>query len=186
MGKFSKISENTFNELQVEAGVILKTFDPKNPTLVDGAIVCATTGGINPVCTPEFTDWGEDIDNCPNNTMELKRVSRYECTLGFTALSVTEETIKLALGAASKDSSTGAIKPSMDLKASDFSDIWWVGDLSNGGFAAVCLKNALSTGGLSLTTTKNGKGQIAVTLTGHYSIDAQDDVPMEFYIGSAD
>ncbi len=184
MGRFSKISENTFNELQVEAGVILRTFDPKNPTLVDGAIVCATTGGINPVCTPEFTDWGEDIDNCPNNTMELKRVASYTCTLGFTALSVTEQTIKLALGATETDNASGAIKPSMNLAASNFSDIWWVGDLSNGGFAAICLKNALSTGGLSLTTSKSGKGQIAVTLTGHYSIGAQGDVPMEFYIGS--
>jgi len=46
---------------------------------------------------------------------------------------------------------------------------------------AVKLINALSTGGFSLQTTKNGKGQISLTITGHVSINAQDVVPMEFY-----
>ena len=46
---------------------------------------------------------------------------------------------------------------------------------------AACLKNALSTGGFTLKTTKNGKGQVSVELTGHVSIEAQDVMPMEFY-----
>jgi uncharacterized protein YjdB len=41
--------------------------------------------------------------------------------------------------------------------------------------------NALSTGGFSLQTSKNGKGQISIEITGHVSINAQDVVPMEFY-----
>ena len=71
--------------------------------------------------------------------------------------------------------------PRRDLSQSDFTDLWWVGDRADGGFVAVKLMNALSTGGFSLTTTKAGKGQVEVTLTGHVSIDAQDVVPMEFY-----
>jgi hypothetical protein len=67
----------------------------------------------------------------------------------------------------------------------DFADIWWVGDRADGGMAAICLKNALSTGGFSLQTTKNGKGQIACELTGHVSINAQDTMPMEFYVSAA-
>ena len=62
--------------------------------------------------------------------------------------------------------------------------LWWVGDRADGGWVAVKLMNALSTGGISLQTTKSGKGQTSVTLTGHVSIDAQDVVPMEFYIGA--
>ena len=46
---------------------------------------------------------------------------------------------------------------------------------------AIQLKNALSTGGFTIQTTKNGKGQVSVELTGHVSIDAQDVVPMVFY-----
>ena len=180
MGKFSKIPENTFDELQVEAGVLLKNFDPTTPELVDDNIICATTGGITPSCVPTYSDWGEDIDNCPNGMKELMRVSGWECTLGFTALNTTPESIRLSLGAA--DIAEGKITPRQELKDTDFVDIWWVGDRSDGGLVAIRLINALSTGGLSLTTTKNGKGRLAVTLRGHYSINDQDTVPMEFYV----
>lgn len=182
MGKFSKIPKTTFDELQVDAGVLLKGFNPAEPTLDTANIICATTGGINPVCTPTSIDWGEDIDNCPGNTKELKEVTGYTCTLSFTALTVTDESIRMSLGAADVDAETGKITPRHDLKDEDFADVWWVGDRSDDGFVAICLKNALSTGGFSLQTTKAGKGQVGVTLTGHYSIEAQDDVPMEFYV----
>ena len=182
MGRFAKVSQGTFDEIQVDAGVLLKTFDPENPKLVDSDIICATTGGINPVCTPTFSDWGEDIDNVPNNTMELKHIDGYECTLGFTALNTTVQVIRMGLGAADIDSTSNKITLRKKLKADDFSDVWWVGDVSDGGFVAICLRNALSTGGFSLQTTKNGKGQIAVTLTGHFSIEDTDTVPMEFYV----
>ena len=88
----------------------------------------------------------------------------------------------MALGAADIDASSGKITPRKHLEDTDFADVWWVGDISDGGFVAICLRNALSTGGFSLQTTKNGKGQISVTLTGHFSIDDTDTVPMEFYV----
>lgn len=181
MGKFSKISSSAFSELQTDAGVLLKTFNPEAPEIADENIICATTGGINPTCVPTYTDWGSDIDNCPNNTKELKKIDGWDCGMSFTSLGVTAEVIRLALGAADIDETTSKITPRASLKDTDFGDIWWVGDRSDGGFVAVCLKNALSTGGFSLQTTKNGKGQIAVTLTGHVSINDTDTVPMEFY-----
>lgn len=181
MGKFSKVSENTFNELQTDAGVLLRDFNPESPELVVDDIICATTGGINPTCVPTMSDWGEDIDNVPNGTLELQHIDGWECNLGFTALNVTPEVIKMALGAA--DVGEKAIIPRNALKNDDFKDIWWVGDRSDGGMVAVRLMNALSTGGFSLQTSKNGKGQVAVTLRGFISIKETDVVPMEFYIG---
>ena len=54
MGKFVKVSENTFNEIQLEAGLILNKFDPTGATDVEDAdIVCATTGGIEISCKPD-------------------------------------------------------------------------------------------------------------------------------------
>lgn len=180
MSRFTQISENTFKELQVDAGIVLKRFNLEAPDVADEDIVCATTGGINTTCVPTYSDWGEDIDNCPPNTKELKRVEVYDCGLGFTALSVTAETIKLSLGAADINGNT--IIPRKALKDEDFTDIWWVGDRSDGGLVAICLKNALSTGGFSLQTTKDSKGQLSVSLTGHQSINDTDTVPMEFYV----
>lgn len=179
MGKFTKIPESTFKELQVDAGILLKDFDPDTGDFKMEDIICATSGGISPTCTPSFSDYGEDVDNCPANMLELKRIDSYECTLGFTSLGTSPELLQLALGAATVDGNK--ITPKMSLDKTDFKDVWWVGDKADGGFVAVRLMRALSTGGLSLQTTKSGKGQISVTLTGHFSIDEQDVVPMEFY-----
>ena len=181
MGKFAKVSQSAFNELQLDAGVLLRNFDPAKAELLDEDIICATTGGINPTCVPTFIDFAEDIDNAPNNMLEFKQIQSWECGLGFTALSITAETIKMSLSAADA-TEDGKITPRNSLKKEDFQDVWWVGDISDGGFAAIHLKNALSTGGFSLQTTKNGKGQLAVTLTGHYSTANQDEVPMDFYV----
>ena len=181
MGKFTVIPQNTFEELQLDAGVLLKTFDPETAAAPDDEdIICATTGGISVVCVPAYSDMGADIDNCPNNTMELKKLDSWDCRMSFTALNANAETIKLALGAC--EVSGNSIKPTRDVEQSAFTDVWWVGDRADGGMVAVCLKNSLSTSGLSLRSTKNGKSQMSIELTGHISIKAQDVMPVEFYV----
>ena len=181
MGKFTRIPQNTFNELQLDAGIMLKNFDPANPTVTDTDIICATTGGIQVSCVPTFSDMGEDVDNCPVNMKELKHLDSWECTISFTSLGTSLESIKLALGAATLDTENNLVKPNRDLAQTDFQDVWWVGDKADGGMVAIKLINALSTGGFSMQTTKNGKGQISIELTGHVSMNNQDVMPMEFY-----
>lgn len=182
MGKFSKISIETFKEFQLDAGVLLNTFDVEAPELVDENIICATTGGINPTCVPQYRDNGEDVDNCPNNMKELMELTSWSTGLSFTALNVSPKVIRMALGAADIEETSSKIVPRSDLKDTDFADVWWVGDRSDGGLVAIRLINALSTSGLSLQTTKDGKGRVSVSLSGHYSIQNQDTVPMEFYV----
>lgn len=181
MGRFTVIPQSTFDNLQLDAGILLRTFDPTDPDVDDADIVCATTGGITVACVPSFSDFGEDVDNCPNNTKELKHLDSWECTISTTALGTDEEAIRLALGAADITTADNKITPRRDLKQSDFSDLWWVGDRADGGMVAVKILNALSTGGLSLQTTKNGKGNISLTITGHVSIEEQNVMPMVFY-----
>lgn len=182
MGKFTAIPKDTFDGLQLDAGVILKNFDPKSANFTDEDLVCATTGGITVSCVPTYSDFGEDVDNCPNNMLELKHLDGWDCKMSFTSLGTSSASIKMALGCADIDTSDSTkITPRVDINKSDFSDVWWVGDKADGGMVAVQLKNALSTGGFSLKTTKNGKGQVSVELTGHVSIDAQKVMPMVFY-----
>lgn len=183
MGKFTVIPKDTFEGLQMDAGVLLKTFDPSSVAAPnDEDIICATTGGINATCVPTYSDLGEDVDNCPANMLELKHLDGWECKMSFTSLGMSPDKIKLALGAADIGSeNTSMITPRRDLAETDFSDIWWVGDRADGGCVAIQLKNALSTGGFSLQTTKSGKGQLSVELTGHVSINAQNVMPMVFY-----
>ena len=182
MGMFTAISQDTFEELQLDAGMLLKSFDPTAPAAPDDEdIITATTGGINISCVPTYSDFGEDIDNVPNNMKELKHLDGWDCKVSTTALGTSAEMIKLSLGAADIDAGTSKITPRRDLSQNDFADIWWVGDKADGGLVAVKLLNALSTGGFTLQTTKNGKGQISLELTGHVSIESQNVMPMEFY-----
>ena len=167
--KFTKISAKAFESMQINAGVVLNKFDPSGTTEIqDADIICATSGGVTAECKPNITDLGDDVDNCQKNTAELMQIEDYDCTLAFTALNVTTDVIKLALGAA--DVSDKKVTPRMTLNPTastgDFKDIWWVGDTIDGGFVAVKLMNALSTGGLSLKTTDKGKGNLSVALTG--------------------
>lgn len=180
MGRFTVIPQDTFEGLQLDAGVLLRTFNPENGAAPkDEDIICATTGGINISCVPTYSDFAEDVDNAPTNLMEFKHLDGWECKMGFTSLGTSAESIRLALGAA--DIVGGKVVPRRSVKLTDFSGVWWVGDRADGGMVAIQLINALSTGGFSLQTTKNGKGQVSMELTGHVSIKNQDTMPMEFY-----
>ena len=183
MGTFSRISQDAFKDMQLEAGMLLNNFNPADPDVDDEDIICATTGGITVNCVPTYTDFGEDVDNCPNNTKELKHLDSWDASISTTALGMSPEAIKLSLGAADIGATdTSKVTPRASLDQSDFLNaIWWVGDRVDGGMVAVKLLNALSTGGFSLTTNKKAKGQLAITIGGHVSINDLDTVPMEFY-----
>ena len=184
--KYTKIPETTFQNLQLNAGVLLSTFDPGTATVANESIIGATTGGVNFTATPTFSDYGEDIDNYPKNMKELKKLDSWEISLSGTYVTVDANAVKSLVGAA--DVSVNKITPRNDVKLSDFTDIWWVGDYSdhngetNGGFVAIHMMNALSTGGFAIQSSDNGKGNFAFTYTAHYSMSAQDTVPFEVYV----
>lgn len=186
--KFTKIPTNTAQTLVFNAGVLLSSFDPTSPSVTSTNILGATTGGITVNITPNFVDFGADVDNCPNNTKELKRITDFTATISGTQLTLSETSAAKLLASSTTTSSTHLIKPMTDSAYMDFSDIWFVADYSdkngetNGGFVAIKLKDALSTGGFSLRTTKDGKGQFAFEYTAHYSISSPSVVPVEMYI----
>ena len=187
--KFTKIPENTFKNLQLNAGVLLRDFTPASGEFEDTDIMGATSGGTNFTATPTHSDFGEDIDNCPQNVKELKRLETWDVTMSGTFITVDTTLAKELMGAA--DIGTGdttLVTPRNDLLDTDFQDIWWVGDYSdkngntNGGYVAIHMLNGLSTGGFQLQSGNREKGQFAFEFTGHYSITNQDKVPFEVYV----
>lgn len=181
--KASKISASMANNVQVQAGTLLSNFTVATPTEpADSDIICATSGDFTITCVPETQDFFEDVNNAPNNTKEGKEIIGWDCSLGVNCLEVTEDTLLLALGAA--DAGTGGVvNPRMTYKTTDFDTLYWIGDMKDETkLLVVKLENAVNTGGISLTTGKNAKGQLALTLTPHFSIATPNKVPMEFYI----
>ena len=184
--KFTQIPADTFKQIVLNAGILLKTFTPNTGTFSASDIVGATTGGITFEATPTFSDFGEDIDNCPKNTMELKKLDSWEVKMSGTYVTLTAEIAKSVISAA--DISNIKITPRNDIDLADFSDLWFVADYSNlngetnGGLCAIHLLNALSTSGLKIQSSDKAKGQFAFEYTAHYSISAPDVVPFEVYI----
>lgn len=184
--KFTKIPEATFQNMQLNAGVLVKEFTPESATLSLENIIGATSGGIKFAATPTFSDQGEDVDNCPKNTKELKKLDSWEAKMSGTFVTVTAASVKSLLAAA--DVSDTKITPRADLADEDFSDIWFVGDYSdkngekNGGFCAIHMMAALSTAGFSIQTGDKSKGQFAFEYMAHYTIADQTKVPFEVYV----
>lgn len=184
--KFNKIPEDVFQHIQLGAGMLLKTFDPASAEVDLANIVGATSGGVNFKATPAFSDFGEDIDNCPKNMKELKQLDSWDIKMTGSYVTATPASVASALGAA--DVAGNKVTPRADLKDTDFTDIWWVGDYSDengeekGGFIAIHMMNALSTGGFQIQSTDKAKGKFSFEYTAHYSIDAQTTVPFEVYV----
>lgn len=184
--KFTKVPDDTFEKLQLNAGILVDTFTPD--TGIIGNILGATTGGIQFASNPEYNDFGEDVDNVPNNMKELKHLSGFDPTMSGTFLTCTPAVIKSLVGSADVDGTdTTKVVPRSELLSTDFKDVWWIGDYSdvntgaNAGFIAIHLKNALNTTGFQIQSSKNEKGKMAFEFHGHYSIEAQDEVPFEIY-----
>lgn len=183
--KYTKVAIDAFEKLQLNAGILTDSFDPSTGTI--GNILGATTGGINFTTNPEFTDFGEDVDNVPNNMKEFKHLKSFDPQMSGTFLTCTPALAKSLVGAADVSQAIKVV-PRQELLDSDFDDIWWIGDYSNvntgdnAGFLAIHLMNALNTAGFQIQSTKDEKGQLAFEYHGHYSIDSQDTVPFEIYV----
>lgn len=194
--KFTQLPADAFKKLQINAGILCTDFTPGTGTVTANSILGATSGGINITATPTFADMGEDVDNCPKNTKELKKTTSWEVKASGTFVTMTAALAKSLIGAA--DVATNKITPRLALdptaSTGDFEDIWFVGDYSdkngatNGGFIAVRIMDALSTGGFQIQTADQEKGKFAFEYTGHTSVSSPETVPFEVYVtaGSAE
>lgn len=181
---FTRIPEDTFKNIQLNAGILVKDFNPQ--TMQITGLMGATTGGVSFNAKPTFEDFGGDVDNCPKNTKELKKLTEWAVNLSSTFVTITANTAKTLIGAA--DITGSKIVPRNELLDTDFEDIWWIGDYSNkntgadAGYCAIHMINALNTGGFQIASKDKGKGNFAFSFEGHYSMNAQDTVPFEVYI----
>lgn len=186
MPKFTKVPDDAFKKLQLNAGILVDEFAPDSAEI--GNLMGATTGGITFASNPTYSDFAEDVDNAPTGMKEFMRLESFDPTMSGTFLTCTPAVIKSLVGAADiSTTDTTRVVPRTELLDSDFSDVWWIGDYSdvttgdNAGFLAIHLMNALNNTGFQIQSGKNAKGQMAFEYHGHYSIKTQDTVPFEIY-----
>lgn len=193
MAKFTQIPTDTFKKLQLNAGILTSDFDPATGELAATNIIGATSGGVSFEAVPSFTDFGDDIDNCPKNTKELKRIDTWDCKMSGAFVTMDTKVATSVVGAAGvAGNDLTKVVPHNAIDANDFKNIWWVGDYSDinedgtsarkAGFIAIKLINALSTGGFKIQSGDKAKGTFEFEYTGHYSSKNIDTVPFEIYI----
>ena len=189
--KFTQVPTDTFENLVLNAGILVDEFTPSSGVI--GNLLGATTGGIEFSTNPTYTDFGEDIDNVPANTKQLKRLQSFDPTMSGTFLTVDTATVKSLIGAADIGTSdTTKVVPRNQLLDADFDDVWWVGDYSDknvdaesthtAGYIAIHLMNALNTAGFKITSSKDNKAQMAFEYHGHYDISNISTPPFEIYV----
>lgn len=193
---YTQVKADTFETLQMNAGILVDEFTPS--TGVIGNILGATSGGLSFASNPTYVDLGSDIDNCPENTWQLKRVQSYDPVISSTFRSISAALAKRLNGAA-KYGTTGTgqtatddtthVIPTHELTEDDFDDFWVIGDYSDkndgagtAGYVAIHIMNGLNTSGFQMTTGKNEKGNFPFELHGHYDYEDVDTVPYEIYI----
>lgn len=190
---FKKIKPTTFEELTMNVFMLLSEFNPSTfsfSTGIDGTkILASTTGGVTFADETEYTDLGEDIDNCPKNCMELKYKDDGNVHISGNLVTLNDEIAAMLIGAATTTNVTGTgisgkkIVPGMTLSESDFtSELWGVTDYGDGGILAIKMKRVLNTSGFSISTTDKSQSQIAFDFVCHKTIDDEDDAPYELYI----
>lgn len=179
--KWNRISEDAFKGFHYDSGVLVKNFDPTNFTEPDDDdILCVTSGNITVQMTPTIVDLGTDVNGLHGQFKELQMLQQWTSSLGFTSLDLDLAGLKLALGAADIDGNS--VKPRMYLKDEDFvSNIALIMFRMDGGLTAAVLNCGMATGGLSLTTSKEGKVTNAMTLTGYSTMSDQSAPAIQFY-----
>lgn len=191
MPRFTKMNPSAFKRMTWDSGIIVNDFNPTTGEIDLDDIQWETTGDISFSSTRDLTDMGAEINNCPENTMQLQKAQPWQAQITGTAVTITGDTIAAFLGNADANSpESGPVKvtPRSDLLLTDFADKWLIVNYSdltgetNGGYAAIHLMNALSTEGFSATFGKNKGGQFPFTLKSFYDMEDMSKVPFEIYV----
>ena len=193
-GLTTGLRKETFKNLQLNAGIVLKNFSYESIT--DAAalktaiataktagtdILGATRGGGNFVATRDIRT--PEADGVRYGFVGDKFVDSVDARLSTTLIEITPGNLKLALGSADVTTSgqKTTIKLRTEIKDEDYlENIVWVGNLADGSLVAIVLYNALNTADFNLTYTDKGEGTLTVEFHAHQEeVDDYDYAPFE-------
>ena len=181
------LTTETPKKLLLDAGAFFKNYDlTKEYTAQSDALIGATSGGGSFSAVPEVRKI--EVDGGKTNVKELQTIDQWTVTMVANVKEITADSLALALGAAATSAETSPsgytkVTGKADFESSDYiSNITWVGRLSGSSKPVIIvIKNAISLNGLSVTVQDKNEAVVAITLTGHYSLDDLDTPPFEIH-----
>ena len=196
-GHSSPIREDTFENLQLNAGIFLKDFvysgiasagDLKSAinTAVTGSasnLLGATRGGGSFTVTRELRS--PDVDGKRYGFKGDTFVDSVDARISTTMIEITPENIKDAFGSATLATSSSGLVHTIKLNTAIDTDdyltnICWIGDIADGRYVLICLKNALNEADFTLTFTDKGEGTLPVEFHAKQAnVNDYDEAPFE-------
>lgn len=175
MKTYSGYTDETAKNLLLDAGAFFKNFNMSEDTfetaVKGGKLLGATRGGGEFSAVPTIRQI--EVDGVKGRAKGLESLDSWDVYIKANVLEVSEDTIKGALCASSKEEvyeKYTTIRGKNIIELTDYIDnITWVGTLSgNNEPVIIQVFNALNTEGLKLQTQDKNEGIIAMTFYGHY------------------
>ena len=176
-GSTNALRDETFDNLQLNAGVFLKNFvydSITDSTALKTAIASAITAGTSLLGATRgggtFTVTREmrepEIDGMRYRFKGGNFVDSVDAYLSTTLVEVTAANFTALLGgtATTSGKKTTVKMPTAIADSAYLTNICWIGDLADGRLVLICLKNALNTADFSLTFSDKSEGTLAVEL----------------------
>lgn len=202
-GGTTALRADTFNKLQLNAGILLKNFDykptsspPANATelkaLIEGIkagttsghgdIIGATRGGGSFTVSKETRT--PEIDGMRYPFKGSDYVDSTDAALSTTLVEITPDNLKIALASGvntATSTNVSTITMNTAIATTDYlTNICWVGDLADGDMVLICLNNAINTADLTFTYTDKGEGTLGVEFHARQAaVDDYDTAPFE-------
>ena len=193
-GLTSPIRNETYDNLQLNAGLFIKDFDYSSITdatalktalataITAGTdILGATRGGGSFNVTREMRE--PEVDGKRYSFVGGRFVDSVDAYLSTTLIETTPANFVAALGSAAATTSGKKTTVTMHTALQDadyFENLCWIGDISDGRLALICLKNALNTADFTFTFTDKGEGTFSVEFHAHQAqVLDYDNAPFE-------
>lgn len=179
------VTAETPQNIQLNAGVLLKNFDVETATINEEDIIGATRGGGSLSIAPTVRQ--VEADGLPQNFKGMVRVDDWVVTFNTTLIEFKKDTLKLALGAGVKEvqkTKMTELTVTHEIGDTDYSDIWWVGQNGKGDYIAIKIENGMNLTGLVITISDKGEGTYPITITAHYTLQnlKEKTVPCKVYV----
>lgn len=193
-GNTSGLRTETFENLQLNAGIFIKNFDYSSITdasALKTAIASAKTAGTNILGATR--GGGSFVASREIRTPEVdgrrypfkgdKFIDSVDARLSTTLLELKPGTLVDAFGSA-KATTSGkktTIKVNTAIDSEDYlENLCWIGDLADGQLVLICLYNALNTADFNITFADKNEGTLPVEFHAHQDdVDDYDEAPFE-------
>ena len=197
-GNTTALRAGTFDNLQLNAGIVLKNLSYASVTDASalktaianiisggsspiGELVGATRGGGTFTVTREMRT--PEIDGMRYPFKGSDFVDSIDAYLSTTLVEITPDNIAdlLATGSATTSGKKTTVKMETAIGSDDYlENICWVGDLADGQLVLICLKNAINTADFTFTYTDKGEGTLAAEFHARQAaVNDYDNAPFE-------